>query len=57
MLLNPSENKYNYSQEHFDMLEGKTETLNDQIKFNLIKHNDGANFCSPIHCAAITASP
>jgi hypothetical protein len=54
MLVTPFSNKYNYSYEHYDLLTGNLLKINQHKKFNLIKHNDGANFCSPVHCAAIT---
>lgn len=57
MLLTPFSNKFNYSQEHLDLLTGNLFKINQYKKFNLIKHNDGSNFCSPIHCAAVTNDP
>ncbi len=46
----------NFSQEHLDLLVGNRDLLPQLQKTNLVKHNDGVNFCSPIHCAAITAN-
>jgi len=34
-------------------LTGNTLVLNQLKKYYIIKHNEGANYCSPIHCAAI----
>lgn len=31
--------------------------LNQYKKFKLIKPSDGPQYCSPIHCAAITPNP
>ena len=56
ILGNSPSNKYNYSPDHLDLLEGNPNTLGQLKKFNLIKHNDGGNFFSPVHCAAITSS-
>ena len=33
---------------------GNIPLLNHLKKFNLIQHNNGSNFCSPIHAAAIS---
>ena len=30
--------------------------LNQLKKFYIIRHNNGNNFCSPIHCAAINSN-
>jgi hypothetical protein len=54
MLVSPFSNKLNCSEEHYDLLTGNILKINQYKKFNLIKHNDGSNYCSPIHCAAIT---
>jgi|LakMenEpi03Aug12_release.lakeMendotaPanAssembly.Ray.scaffolds.fasta_scaffold655700_1 hypothetical protein len=55
MLQTPFTNKFNYSEEHCDLLTGNLFKLNQYKKFNMIKHNDGTNFCSPVHCAAVTS--
>ncbi len=57
ILLTPNNNKYNYSQEHYELLIGNSMLWNHYKKFSLIKTNDGPNNCTPIHCAAISNNP
>ena len=38
-------------------MNGNLFKINQYKKFNLIKYNDGNNFCSPIHSAAVTHEP
>jgi hypothetical protein len=56
ILGSPSRNSLNFSQEHYDLLMGNLPLLNHLKKSKLIKHNNGPNFCSPIHTAAISSS-
>lgn len=54
MLYSPSCNPLNFSQDHYDLLIGNLPLINQLKKYNLIQHNSGPNFCSPIHAAAIS---
>ena len=52
-LFTPNPNKLNFSHEHYVLLIGSMTLINQLKKFNLIQHNDGTNYCSPIHAASI----
>lgn len=39
------------------MLTGDFTVLNQLKKYYIIKQNEGNNYCSPIHCAAINPNP
>lgn len=56
LLYTPNRNPLNFSQEHYDLLIGSLPLINQLKKYNLIHHNSGPNFCSPIHAAAISHS-
>jgi ankyrin repeat protein len=38
-------------------LTGDLTIINQLKKFYAIKHNEGNNYCSPVHCAAINPNP
>jgi len=44
----------NFTQEYYDLLIGSLHLINQLKKINLIQHNQGDNYCSPIHAAAIS---
>ena len=54
LLSSPNLNPLSFSQDHYDLLIGNIPQLNHLKKYNLIQHNVGPNFCSPIHSAAIS---
>jgi len=56
-LQSPNTNKLNFSQEHYSLLTGDFSVINQIKKYYIIKHSDGNNYCSPIHCAAINPNP
>ena len=54
VLYAPNKNRLNFVQEHYELLVGNLSIINQFKKFSLVQHNQGTNYCSPIHAAAIS---